>query len=73
MSGEGGMAQKAARSTGPAPATKNKKQRIEALDLEDDELVRRAVELRSCEASGVTLHTLREVLRQLQSDISPAP
>ena len=67
------MAQKAARNAGPAPATKNKKQRIEALDLEDDELVRRAVELRSCEASGVTLHTLREVLRQLQSDISPAP
>ena len=61
--------EKAARSAPAAPATKNKKQRIEALDLEDDELVRRAVELRSCEASGVTLHTLREVLRFLPAEI----
>eukprot|EP00964_Phaeocystis_antarctica_P158716 scaffold129535_cov63-Phaeocystis_antarctica.AAC.1 len=73
MSGEGLAAQKASRSAPPAPATKNKKQRIEAVDLDDDELVRRAVELRSCEASGVTLHTLRTALRQLRSDIPPAP
>ena len=33
------------------------------------ELVRRAVQLRSCEASGVTLHTLREVLRVLPAEI----
>ena len=69
MSGVEPPLEKAARSAPPAPATKNKKQRIEA----DDELVRRAVELRSCEASGVTLHTLRTALRQLRSDIPPAP
>ena len=31
--------------------------------------MRRAVNLRSCEASGVTLHTLREVLRFLPAEI----
>ena len=62
-------AQKASRTADPAPATKHKKQRTKASELDDDELVRRAVNLRSCEASGVTLHTLREVLRLLPADI----
>ena len=57
------------RSAEPAPATKHKKQRVEAPGLDDRELVRRAVKLRSCEASGVTLHTLREVLRVLPAEI----
>ena len=57
------------RSAEPAPATKHKKQRVEAPGLDDRELVRRAVKLRSCEASGVTLHTLREVLRVLPAQI----
>ena len=42
--------------------------------LNNDELVRLAVELRSCEASGITLHTLWKALRRLQSEIaSPVP
>ena len=71
MSGEGLAAQKASRSAAPAPATKHKKQRT---DESDSELVRRAVALPSCEASGVTLHALWMALRQLQSGItSPVP
>jgi hypothetical protein len=69
MSDSGGAARKASRSAEPALATNHKKQHIEATDLDNDELVRRAVKLRSCEASGVTLHTLREVLRLLPADI----
>ena len=45
-----------------------------ALALNNAELVRLAVELRSCEASGITLHTLWIALRRLQSEIaSPVP
>ena len=58
----------ASRSSEAAPA---KKQRITEASS-DDELVRRAVELRSCEESGVTPHTLREVLRLLPTKIDPA-
>jgi hypothetical protein len=70
MSGEGLAAQKSSRSAAPAPATKQKKQRIDRAGLDNDELVRLAVELRSCEASGITLHTLWMALRQLRLDIS---
>merc|ERR1740124_486972 len=69
MSAAGGAARKASRGADPAPATKHKKQRTKASELDDEELVRRAVNLRSCEASGVTLHTLREVLRFLPAEI----
>ena len=74
MGGRGALSMPAAgeassQSAEPAPAPKHKKQRVEAPGLDDRELVGRAVKLRSCEASGVTLHTLREVLRVLPAEI----
>ena len=42
MSGEGLAAQKSSRSAAPAPATKQKKQRIDRAGLDNDELVRLA-------------------------------